>query len=279
MKKILVPCDFSKLSNEAFQVAIELASNHKGEIMLLHAIAMPSIYTTGFSAEPLAFNPVYFTKMEEDAKTELEKMKTKATSHSIKASTEVVYGELTGVIKRIIEVNKVDLVIMGTSGASGLAEIFIGSNTEKVVRLSPVPVLAVRKSVDTKSIRNILLPSTLDLNQTDFMSKVKDLQELFGATLHILLINTPVHFRRDAEAKEALEEFAKHYQLKNYKTHFRNYTHEDEGIIDFAGDQKMDLIAMATHARKGLAHLFNGSVTENVVNHVPAPIWTYCLKH
>lgn len=246
--------------------------------MLLHAIAMPNLYTTGFSGEPLAFDPVYFTKMEEDAKKELEKMKAKATAYSVKATTEVVYGELTGVIKRIIEVNTIDLVVMGTSGASGLAEIFVGSNTEKVVRLSPVPVLAVRTFVDIQSVKHILLPSTLDLNQTDFMNRVKELQEFFGATLHILLINTPAHFRRDAEAREALEEFAKHYQLKNYKTHFRNYTHEDEGIIDFASDQQMNLIAMATHARKGLAHLFNGSITEDVVNHVQMPIWTYGLN-
>lgn len=279
MKTILVPCDFSKLSNEAFQVAIELASNNKGVIMLLHAIAVPNLYTTGFSGEPLAFNPVYFTKMEEDAKKALEKMRAKATSHSIKANTEVVYGELTSAIKKAIEVQKIDLIIMGTSGASGLAEIFVGSNTEKVVRFSPVPVLAVRKFIDIKSVKNILLPSTLDLNQTDFMNKVKALQESFGATLHVLLINTPVHFRRDAEAYEALEEFARHYQLKNYETHFRNYGHEDDGIIDFAIAEKADLIVMATNARKGLSHLFNGSITEDVVNHAQTPVWTYCLKH
>jgi nucleotide-binding universal stress UspA family protein len=216
--------------------------------------------------------------MEEDAKKELKQLQKQAASKSIKASAEIAHGELISSIKRNIETNHIDIVIMGTSGASGYTEMFVGSNTEKVVRSSPVPVLAVRKFFELESIKNILLPSTLDLNQTAFITRIKEVQHFFRATLHILLINTPAHFRRDAEAHEALEEFARHYKLTHYKSHFRNYRNEDDGIIDFASTERMDLIAMATHARKGLSHLFNGSVTESVVNHIQSPIWTYSLK-
>ncbi|MFZ6013205.1 MAG: universal stress protein [Bacteroidota bacterium] len=278
MKRVLVPCDFSKQSNEAYQVALELATNAKSEIILLHVLAIPYLHTAGLGGEPLAFDPTYFKGMEEDAKKELQKMQEKGTNQSLKVTTEIIYGDLIGSVKNTVEKHNIDLVVMGTSGASGLTEIFIGSNTEKVVRFSPVPVLAVRKAVELKSIKNILLPSTLDLNQTDFIKKLKELQEFFRATLHILLVNTPVHFRRDADANEALEEFAKHYKLSNYKLHFKNYSHEVDGIVEFAYTEKMDMIAMGTHARKGLAHLFNSSMTEKVVNHVQCPIWTYCLK-
>jgi nucleotide-binding universal stress UspA family protein len=276
MKKILVPCDFSAQSNEAFKVALDVASRTKAQITLLHILAIPPVYSG--SGEPLAIDPIAYASIEEEAKKRLDKMKANAASKSIKANAEVVYGELRSSLKKLIESKKIDLVIMGTSGASGFSEVFIGSNTEKVVRFSTVPVLAVRKSFALKSIKNILLPSTLQLNQTKFMKSLKELQDFFGATLHILLVNTPIHFRTDAEANEALEEFVKHYKLKNYKIHFCNYTREEDGIIDFAYSERMDLIAMATHARKGLAHLFNVSVTENVVNHIQSPIWTYCLK-
>lgn len=278
MKKILVPCDFSKRSNEAYKVAIELAGKSGGEIVLLHVLAIPTLYTTSFAGEPLAYEPSYFTQMEEDATKELEKMKDRAGSRSIAITTEVVFGELISSVKRSIEARSIDLVVMGTSGASGFTEIFVGSNTEKVVRFSPVPVLAVRKATEVKSIKNILLPSTLDLGQTDFIRKLKELQQFFDATLHVLLVNTPAHFRRDREANEALEEFAKHYKLTNYKLRFMNHFREEDGIIDFTYSEKIDLIAMATHARKGLAHLFNSSITENVVNHIQCPIWTYCIK-
>ena len=212
MQKILVPCDFSSNSKEAYRLALELALKAKGEITLLHVLAIPTFYTTGSGGEPLAIDPAYFTRMEEDVRRELEEMRKSAVDRSVKIITEVLYGDLTTGIKRMIENHKIDLVVMGTSGASGLTDIFIGSNTEKVVRFSSVPVLAVRKAIETKSVKNILLPSTLDLNQTDFIRKLKELQTFFNATLHILLVNTPVHFRRGGEANEALEEFAKHYQ-------------------------------------------------------------------
>jgi nucleotide-binding universal stress UspA family protein len=274
MKKILVPCDFSAQSNESFKVALDVASKNNAEITLLHILAIPPIY----SGEPLAIDPVADAILEEETKKKLDKMKANVAAKSIKINTEVVYGELVSSVKRMIESKKIDLVIMGTSGASGFAEVFIGSNTEKVVRFSTVPVLAVRRSFSLKSIKKILVPSTLQLNQTKFIESLKELQDFFDARLHILLVNTPIHFRTDAEAKEAMEEFATYYKLTNYKTHFRNYPREEDGIIDFAYSAGMDLIAMATHARKGLAHLFNVSITENVVNHIQSPVWTYCLK-
>jgi nucleotide-binding universal stress UspA family protein len=278
MKKILVPCDFSKQSNKAYKVALDIATKTKGEIVLLHVIAISNPYTTGFAGEPHAFAPQYFAQVEEDIKSELVKMQKKASDKSVKTIHEITYGDLTVSAKNFTQSHKIDLVVMGTSDASCFTGIFTGFNTEKVVRFSPVPVLAVRKTIDLKMIKNILLPSTLDLNQADFINKLKELQMFFDATLHILHVNTPVHFKRDAAANEALKEFAKHYKLMNYKLHFSNSQHGGGGIIDFACSQKMDLIAMATHARKNLAHLFNASVTESVVNHIQSPIWTYCIK-
>lgn len=259
-------------------MALELASKANSEIFIVHVLAIPTMYTIGFAGEPTAFDPAHYTRLEQDAKMELEKMKKQGGSKSTKVTTEVVYGEMISSVNKIIETRKIDIVVMGTSGASGFTEIFIGSNTEKVVRFSPVPVLVVRKAIEARSVKNILLPSTLDLNQTDFIKRLKELQNFFDATLHVLHVNTPIHFKRDAEANEGLEEFAKHYRLTNYKLHFRNYFVEEDGIMDFANSENIDLIAMATHGRKGLVHFFNSSVTENVVNHVQIPIWTYCLK-
>lgn len=279
MKRILVPCDFSAPSREAFKVAISIAAKTNGEVTVLHAIYIPVMYDPTFGGgAPLAVDPLSLAGMEDDAKKRFEKMKADLAPKTIKTSLEIIQVDIVSAIKRVIETNKIDLVIMGTTGASGMQEIFIGSTTEKVVRHSPVPVLAVRTAPDLTSIKRILLPTTLTLDQTEFIHNVKELQEFFNATLEILLINTPLHFRRDAEAKEALEEFVKFYTLKDYTFHFKNYKNEEEGIINFAYDEKCDLIAMATHARKGLAHLFNGSLTEDVVNHVKCPVWTYSKK-
>ncbi|MEX1241083.1 MAG: universal stress protein [Cyclobacteriaceae bacterium] len=278
MKTVLVPCDFSQQSRAAYRTALEIVSRTSGKVILLHVLYIPTLYTSSLGGEAVTFDPVYFTTMEEDARRELEKMQNDAKAYPVDVKIEVVFGEIISSIKRMIETSQVDMIVMGTTGASGLSEIFIGSNTEKVVRHASVPVIALRKAVKISSVKNILLPSTLDLDQSDFIRKVKELQDFFNATLHILLINTPTNFRRDAEAGEAMEEFAKHYKLKNYKTHFRNYWHEEDGIADFAKNEKMDLIAMGTHGVKGFAHLFLGSTTEDVVNHIEIPVWTYSLK-
>lgn len=273
MKKILVPCDFSKQSKAALSVAVALALKSQGEIVLLHVLPLPALYGNG----EMIFDPVAYGNWEEDSKAELEKIR-KQADPKVPVTSEVIYGDLVMTATQMIEEKKVDQVVMGTSGSSGFTELVIGSNTEKIVRFSPVPVLAVHRAMDISAVKNILVPSTLELNQAAFIDRLKELQTFFHATLHILLINTPSNFKRDAEGKEALEEFVKNYKLTNCKTYFKSYPDEVNGIMDFAASENIDLIAMATHARKGLAHLFNGSMTEKVVNHFQGPIWTCHLK-
>lgn len=277
MKNILVPCDFSKPSIEAFKMAVDIASKSKGIVTVLHVIHISTMYDPNFLGEPVPYSQQFFTSMEEDAKTAFTEMQ-KNYGKNQKMNLEITVGGLFESINRVTEEKQIDLVVMGTSGSSGVQEIIIGSNTEKAVRFSKVPVLAVHQASEINSLKNILLPTTGNLDQSDFISKVKDLQAFLKAKLHILLINTPNDFKRDEEGKEILTEYVKHYQLSNYELHFKSYKKEEEGIIDFASTTKMDLIAMATHSRRGLAHLFSGSVTENVVNHVPTPVWTYSIR-
>ena len=279
MKRILVPCDFSTPSREAFKFAVDIASKTNGEVTVLHAANIPVLYdpTLG-GASTIAIDPILFSEIEKDAKKRFDEMIKDYPSGAIKTSFQLVQGTVISALKQIIDKQKTDLVIMGNTGASGLHEIFIGSTAEKVVRHSPVPVLAVRTAPEIGSIKKILLPTTLSLNQSEFINKVKELMYFFDATLHILLINTPMNFKTDAEAKASLEEFIAHYKLNNCKLHFRNSRSAEEGIVKFSHDEQIDLIAMATHAWKGVVHFFTGSITEDVVNHITCPVWTYCLN-
>lgn len=277
MKRILVPCDFSLQSRAAYKTAMNLASQTGGEVVLLHVSFIPTVYD-GLGTEPMAFSPDYFTALEKEIKSEFEKMKKEVGVPTVKSRLELIYGDVLISIKDFVKTNQMDMIVMGSSGSSGIAEAFIGSNTEKVVRHSSVPVLAVKDYVNISSIKKILLPSLLNLDETEFVKKLKELQKFLGATIHVLFINTPTHFMRDADAKASYDEFVKQYKLENCEFHFRNYRREEDGIIDFASAEKMDLIAMATHGRKGLAHLFNGSITEDVVNHITGPVWTYAMK-
>lgn len=277
MKRILVPCDFSRQARAAFKTAVNWAAKTNGEVVLLYATFVPAVYG-GFGIETITYSPEYLDALDKESKSEFERMKKEINMPLVKSTLKLVYGDVLASIKNFMEENQMDMIVMGTSGSAGMAEIFIGSNTEKVLRYATVPVFAVRDYVDVSSIKKILLPTQMNLDQTEFMKKLKELQKFLDATLHVLFVNNPVNFMRDAEAKGAFDEFAKHYKLENCEFHFQNYRNEKEGIIDFASTQKMDMIAMATHARKGLAHIFNGSITEDVVNHITSPVWTYALN-
>lgn len=258
---------------------MSIASKNHGEVIVLHAAYIPVLYDPVYAGgTPLAYDPSFLAHVEDDTKKGFEKMKKEFALPNIPLTLEIIHDNVVSAVNKVVEIKEADLIVMGTSGTSGWKETWIGSNTEKVVRHASVPVLTVHTAPDVGSIKRILLPTTLRLDQDDFIDQVKQLQQFFGAELYILLINTPSNFMRDEEAKDAMEEFAKYYQLDNYVLYFRNYHHEDEGIVDFANKNNIDMLVMLTHARKGLAHLVSGSITEGVVNKIYSPVWTFSMQ-
>ncbi len=275
MKKILVPCDFSEPALEAFQFAIDVAAHSGGKVIVLKVIDLPIVpYGASIDMPIYNFNPSLLKDLEMDARKSYEKMVKKFGKGSVNISFSVVHGPTSAMIRDYIDEKKIDLVVMGTHGATGAHEFFVGSNTEKTVRFSKVPVFAIRKATAVSSIKNIVFPTSLELNQTDFVKKLKSLQEFFDATLHVLYLNTPFNFIREAELKD----YAKHYKLTNCTLNIRNDRYEPDGIISFVKEIKADMLAMATHGRKGLSHFIYGSLTEDVVNHIECPIWTCVIK-
>ncbi len=277
MKKILVPCDFSDTSLQAYDFAMNLATKANAEVLVLKVFDLPFLYETTFGTTPQYFDTGVLKDIEADAVIAFEKMKVRHARQEMVSFT-TLRGAVTFTINQFAEENKVDLIVMGTQGATGLKEYWIGSNTEKVVRYAKVPVLAIRKSFDVARIRNIVFPTTLQLDQKDLIMHVKELQRFFSSKLHLLMVNTPGNMMRSTDEMDLMEEFARHYALTDYTLNTRNDFSEQDGIINFAHEIKADMIAMGTHGRRGLAHLFMGSVTEDVVNHVDCPIWTYVFK-
>jgi len=275
MKKILVPCDFSRPAVEAFQFAIDLASQSGGKVTVLTVIDVPMIvYGASLDMPAYDFNTNLYNELEEAAKKNYDKIVKKYAKGFTRLGFAVIQGPTSSTINDFVNKKNIDLVVMGTHGATGLKEFFVGSNTEKIVRFSKVPVFAIRKALPVSSIKSIVLPTSLQPGQGEFIKKVKSLQEFFNAKVHILFLNTPFNFIRDNELKD----FAKHYKFTNYTLNLRHDRYEPDGIQLFVEEIKADMLVMATHGRKGLSHFLSGSVTENVVNHVTCPVWTYPLK-
>lgn len=279
MKKILVPCDFSGTATQAFELAAEIATMSKGEVLVLHTIEYAPAYETTFVAQPYVFNASAMEDLEKEAQKSFQAM-----IHSHPADLPNVgfftdHGPITETITQFIDDNEIDLVVMGTHGATGLKEMFVGSNTERIVRFSHVPVLAIKTPTTVSSLRNIVVPTVPDLRQHDFVSKIKTLQRFLDARLHILYVNTAIDLQPDHDVRSALEEYVRYYEFENYTLNIVIGTDRQNTIMEFTQDIKADMIAMATHGRKGLSHFFSGSIAEDVVNHANCPTWTYALGH
>jgi nucleotide-binding universal stress UspA family protein len=259
---------------QAFKFAIEIALKSRGEIFLLNVVEVPVMHETVLMPT-LYFEQSLMNEMKATADKKFQKMKDKWGSEGITVSTHVEFGVIITSIRQFIEEKKIDLVVMGTHGASGAREFLIGSNTEKIVRTSLVPVMAIKKSTKLSNVKNIVFPNDLDLENEHLTLKVKELQNFFKATLHILYINSPAFFQRDVDTKMRLKDFAKRFMLKDYTLNVYNDVDQENGINNFTREVKGDLIALATHGRRGISHLVSGSIAEDIVNHVDCPIWTF----
>jgi nucleotide-binding universal stress UspA family protein len=278
MKTILVPTDFSEEAQHALDFAAQLAGKTDSEVLLYHIVEHPSVpaFETTGGGLPDVMEDVYFVKLVESANKTLEEYKEKFTN--IKISTKTDLGNpFVRITERIAESN-VDLIVMGTKGASGLQEIFIGSNTERVVRNASCPVVTMSNPCKIEEINKIAYPTNFADDDEELLAKVKKLQELFDARLQIVKINTPHSYIDNRVFRKKAAELVEKNGIENYDIHIYNAFNEEEGIVYFCDEFQIDFVVMATHGRKGFMHFFLGSVAEDVVNHSPIPVWTFKLK-
>jgi len=143
---------------------------------------------------------------------------------------------------------------MGTSGSRGLTEVLVGSNTERVVRTAPVPVISIHKGQKISHIQNIVFPTTIDLDQHRFMWQIRALQSFFNAHLHLLYVKTPDTKETEKSLTAMLTDLAKYYDLSDFSVHITKAATEEKGVLRFASRMPGSMIAMATHGYAGLTH-------------------------
>jgi len=282
MKKILVPTDFSKPSLIAVDVAADIAKRSGAQLILLHVVEEVTGDTINIEGEAGGNgweNKLFTMRLIEKAKKQIAKLAQDTKAKGAKVKTELKLGTAFHGMNKIITEHKVDLVVMGTSGRSNLEDMIIGSNTEKVVRLSHCPVLTVHQKPTTLDFKNIVYATSMAKNEEVFSRIIRTTQKIYDSTVHLVRINTPGNFQRDEVVKKYMETFAKKLQLKNYTINVFNDLSEEEGIIYFANSINADMIGMATHGRTGFAHVLAGSIAEDVVSHAKRPVLTFVTKH
>lgn len=279
MKTILVPTDFSSQAANALEMAYHVSKRTGAEIYLIHVVedtSLSSFNVSGEVAIPDMQDKVFIVKLIEKARKDLNDSVKKYNDATI--HTKIRVGNAFHNIRDIITDQNVDLVVMGTKGSSGLQEILVGSNTEKVVRYAKCPVLTLQEKPASYKFANIIYASGFLEKEDSAINIVKTFQKIFGSTIHLVRINTPNNFERDSQSYTHMYEFVKQHNLENYTMQIFNDVTEEEGIIYFSEKVNADLIAMATHGRTGFAHIITGSIAEDVVNHSNRPVLTHVLK-
>jgi len=272
MKRILVPVDFSEYSVEALKVAAQIARKNHCDIILLHLLELPqqstAVYGNGYSIPEIVF-------FKNKAIEKLEELMDSTFLQGINVFESVEFTKVDlGVIDASLK-NNVDLIIMGSHGTSGFNELLVGSNTEKIVRYSKIPVLVIKKGTNEFKATNFVFASDFSRETKKPFRKMLEFAKIFNSKLFLVTICTPSSFKTTSATEKIMEDFIANFDIENYSTHIYNDTNIENGIINFANSVNADLIGICTHGRTGLAHFYNGSIGEDLVNHASKPVLTF----
>ncbi|MEC5164337.1 nucleotide-binding universal stress UspA family protein [Flavobacterium sp. PL11] len=272
MKRILVPTDFSQYAENALKMAALIAKKNNSEIFLLHLLELPSQMqdaTTDGSSIPEVMHFIKKANEKLDDITQQPYLKDVIVHSSVKFE-KAFNGILSFNVK-----NNIDLIVMGSHGTSGFEEILVGSNAEKVVRLSDIPVLIIKNDISESKFDNFVFASDFSKEIKRPFKKMLEFSEIFNAKLSLVMICSPSSFKTTLEAEKIMNKFVKKHDIKDYSLHIFNDTKVENGIINFSKKINASLIGICTYGRTGLAHFFNGSISEDIVNHTVRPVITF----
>ncbi len=271
MKRILVPTDFSIQAENALKVAAQIAQKNGSEIYLEHSLNLPShlndVGQTGTLPESL-----YFIRL---AEKEFEKIMDRPYLEDLDIYNAIGHGEIYEDVQQTVAEKNIDLIVMGSHGSSGFKEMFIGSNAEKVVRTSKIPVLVIKNEHPDFKINDFVFATDFSEECRRPFDHAQKFAKDVGAKIHLLYVNTPSGFKTSSEANAMMEQFVKGMGTENYTLNIYNDTSVEKGILGFAKEKNAQLVGMSTHGRKGISHFFNGSISEDLVNHANMPVITF----
>ena len=275
MKKIIVPVDFSNHSEFALKAAAILAKKHNAEILALHMLEIGAV-TMSESAVHLQEMTVFHLKLAEKNFNNFLK---KEYLKGIKVTPIIKHFKVFSEVNTIAQKNHADVIVMGSHGSSGFKEVFVGSNTEKVVRSATIPVLVVKNEQKNLNFDDVVFALDFSEKSVDAYKKAMKVLNALAKNIHLVHINTPfTDFMSSSEIEKKVVNFLEKAEGNISKLNTINYVADytiEKGIFNFSNIVGGDLIAVITHGRKGFAHYFSGSVSEDVTNHATLPVITF----
>ena len=275
MKRILVPVDFSQHAEYALEVAALLAKRFDSEILVLHMLGLSEAYLTKDEAQEAA-EAHYYMKL---ARRRFDAFLDKPYLEGLEVREMVQNYKIFSELNQVAIENRIDLIVMGSHGTGGLGELFVGSNTEKVVRTSEIPVLVVKIRRPEFNPTKVVFATDFSSESLEAYQRLRKVLEVWDAQVCLVHVNLPnERFQSSREKQMAAQQFidmAHGGKLpENTVLKFASDYSVESGVYFIADDMGADLIALVTHGRSGLMHFFKGSVGEDMANHAKLPVLT-----
>ncbi|MBC7850093.1 MAG: universal stress protein [Chitinophagaceae bacterium] len=269
MKKFLVPTDFSDTSKNAAQYAVKmLAGKPDVRIILYYVYDKPA----GSDGSPL-------TEDESDRQLilgeALSQMKLElAGGDSLQIDAVAEYGSsLIDNIERYVRHQGIDMVIMGITGATKIEQIFMGSNTLKLIKEGVCPVMIIPPDAKYEEIKNVALTSDFkDVDTSIPVSPIQNLLKLFNPTLYIINVDSEHYVEITEEYKSERAKLEKYFRAFNPQFAFIRLFDFLEAINNFTRDQDIDIIVTVPRRHSFLSNLFKTSHTKKLAYHSNVPI-------
>lgn len=278
IKKIILPTDFSETSNMALSHAAFLARLINAELTVVHVQPFDPFYFE--IPEPLLVVQDH-AKLDRFIEEKLVEICSRIESEfGIKPLHKVQHGNVANEIMQLAQQEKTDLIVMGTHGAKGFEELFIGSNAHKVVELAPCPVLTVQAHAAKPGFTNIVLPIDRSLHSREKVKTATALAKLYGAKIHILGLLDETEDPDDAEENEygklqiVLDQVQDAVENAGipFTRHTVKGTHLAAEALKYGTKVNADLIIIMTDHESALTGLFMGPLAKQIVNHSRIPV-------
>lgn len=265
---ILVPTDFSKPALNALKYAIGLCKKAGASLQIIH-INHVALVDASMPAETYQ---MFVNEIEQAAKENIEKLEHDVLKDSgVNYKIHTRYGFIGDEVCSFADANNIDLIVMGTTGASGIAELLIGSNAATVIGKSHVPVLIIPPTIAYKPITKIVYAT--DFNEPEFPAVMRLVfyAELYDCELEIIHVKTDYDHYFNAENNF----FNKNKSNLTYpKLKFKTLPQGDvvNSINTYIIENNADLLVMAKHNRNFFDKLFHRSLSKQMAYHTNLPL-------
>lgn len=258
---ILIPTDFSTNSLNAFEYAI--ACFPTASFTLLHCVDIRQAGSTmvvDINSEVRAVNLVKMNSL-------IDKLMSKYPRVRFKGNVEI--GWFTQTINEEIEKYKIDLVFIGTKGASGIEEVLIGSNAADAVRNVITPIIVVPDSIELKAPKNIFLAS--DFTTESYLKEnliIDQIKSYFDAKLDLL------HIQINNDHADGIN-YSKIIETQEIDVFVEKSEDVERSILEFAHSNGYDMIIVVPKDRGFIMNLFHRSITKKMTMHSDLPLFIW----